>query len=439
MLRIPRALVLAMVAIVALPVCAETFALKVSKQDKEVTATADPGGLIKDGVTDIGGNEPINIKVTCATAEACTNLSVQFRGDDVCKAAGTTCEGTIAKENVKLGDLVVSSGGKAIFSSKLKPPTSGTAATTAQKIPLTEMLRTPCRFRLPGDVAAYDRNTNEAYFVTDVLGNVKIAPEENVDENDRVHVIVFADTRLLPVLHVFRKSAIRTLGTVNLAGSGLTISVPTTTAQAIVVTTPKCSSQEYILTAFAPGKGEVQIDAETDDQTETVGNFEFLVDKLYDGIISAGITRSNLSDRDFKLVTQGDKKIIFATEEDGSNEYAVFLSAFLRRRDLEKAAQGPRDIIAPTIGISMKHPGDHAYVGLSANWKLFVFTVGEHFAHVTTLAKASGLHEGDAFTGAEADIPKAKRWKHATFFGVSMDLRAMTQFFATLGGAGGGH
>ena len=444
MFRIRHLLAFSIATLTAMPLVAEEFTPKVTKENGKAAITKENGGGLKENdVTDVSGTEDVKITVTCASADLCQGLTVNFGGKDVCTAAGTSCTGTIAKTDVKLGKLIVSSGNTSIFSTTLKLETAGTDTTSTKKIALSEMLRTPCKFRLPSGApgGAYNRAASEAYFVTDVLGNVKIAPIENVDEDDRIHVIVYGDTRLLPLLHVFRKSAIRTLGTVNLAGSGLTVSVPADPAHAITESKqPQCGFQEFILTAFASGKGEVEIDVHTDEQPEAVGSFEFLVDKLYDGILSSGVAHSSLSDTDFKLVTQGDKKVIFATEEDGSNEYAVFLSAFLHRRDLEKPAERTIDLFAPTIGISMKHPADHAYVGVSVNWKLVVLTAGEHFAHVTTLSKASKLHEGDVFVGADTDLPRAKKWRAAPFVSLSMDLRAITQFFATLGGGGGtGH
>jgi hypothetical protein len=91
------------------------------------------------------------------------------------------------------------------------------------------------------------------------------------------------------------------------------------------------------------------------------------------------------------------------------------------------------DVIAPTIGMSLNKPSERGFAGLSLNWRIVVITVGEEFARVNRLSTSSGLKEGGAFTGTEAEIPTSKQWKHGHFYAVSMDLRAVTQFLSAFG------
>ncbi len=62
-----------------------------------------------------------------------------------------------------------------------------------------------------------------------------------------------------------------------------------------------------------------------------------------------------------------------------------------------------------------------------------MITSGIHVAHVTRLSSSSGLQPGSKFTGAEDEIPKAKRWENHAFVGVSVDLRVVTALLKTLG------
>jgi len=417
---------LTVLAIFAVPVLAQDFTIKVEQKDG-APAVTDFGALVKDGTTNVStGAHQITLK--CTDAATCSGLSVTFGGKELCKPTATDTSCTKAITNLGSGgDLIVQNAtGKALFTTTLAPP-----AGDKPKSELMPLLRTPCDI---DKIGGYDRQKNLATFVTDVLGNVRSGPGEAVDENDTVRVILYADTRLQPLLHVFRKSAIRTSGTINLAGAGLTVSLPKNVEHTLERTEGKCTPMTFDLNSFAPGTGVVEIDVQTDQGAQTLGSFDFDVHKLYNGIISAGFANGDLSDRTFKLLTQGDKKLIYSTEEGkGSSNYALFLTGFLRPRDLEKSANGLKDVIAPTIGMSLNKPSERAFAGLSLNWRIIVITVGEEFAKVNRLSTSSALKEGDAFTGAEADIPTSKQWKHGRFYAVSVDLRAVTQFLSAFG------
>lgn len=314
-------------------------------------------------------------------------------------------------------------------------PATGTAA-------LDELLQNPCT-NVVGVVptVGYSRQGNLISMIVAPTGRVIDAPNENMDEDDTLELWVLADSRLAPLINAKRKSAIRSVGSLQIVGAGVTIHVPTTSrAQAGTLGGPPlCEYRKFILNSFAPGRGEVEISVAQGAQPVVTGNFDFVVDRLYDGLFSFGAVRSDVVDRTFKLTPQGTDKIIYASE-DGNHQtlYAVFYTPFVwGKRDIEKKIENPLHRLNPTFGFSVNNFGDNALVGLSYDFaRGFVLLGGVHFSRVKTLSGKSGLKEGSPFTGMETEIPTEKRWEQGIFVGASIDLRAASQLLQTVFGTG---
>src|ERR1044072_5501113 len=206
---ISRSLRLVAIATIAAPPPLEQdIELKVLMTNNTNTVS-DAGGLNANDVSQISGGEH-KLSVPCS-GEDCNKLGVKFGGTSPCIVSNKVCEGKITVDPKTPGKLVIDSNGTAFFNTTLSalPPGGGKKDDETETRSLSDLLKTPCNISYSGHT--YDRATDQAVFVTDILGNVKFAPTENVDENDKIKVIVWADTRLHPLLHVFRKSAIRQL------------------------------------------------------------------------------------------------------------------------------------------------------------------------------------------------------------------------------------
>jgi hypothetical protein len=274
----------------------------------------------------------------------------------------------------------------------------------------------------------YEVLRNRAYFQVLQDGSILNQPGKAIDEDDRIVVQVFADPQDIDNLKVIRKSPTRTFNPFNPAGADTVLKVEAGAA--------RLACKQFILADFAPGKGEVEISDKSTDPVTVTGVFDFKVNPLYTGILSYGpVWTRQLGDQTFSLVAKGDKKVILASEEGRRNILYSFNYTYFwhGRRDYEKGPAETLDRINPTIGFTKDHISDHALAGVSIDLGDFVFTGGVHFGHVTRLASTSNLEPGSEFAGAEADIPKSKRWESSPYVGVSVNLRAVAALLKALG------
>lgn len=402
-------------------------------------------GLSPGAVSKVPGQEVI-LKITCTNLD-CTTVSVELNGkaQKLTKVAGEDVPLKLPNlADNKLRVLVEGSTSDP-FSTTIEVDASdgdATGTTTGTKTAaLDELLQNPCT-NVIGAVptAGYSRAGNLISMIVAPTGRVIAAPVENMDEDDVLELWVLADSRLTPLLNAKRKSAIRTVGSLQIVGAGVTIHFPEARQQGGTLGgLPPCEYRKFILNSFAPGRGEVEISVAQGAQPVVTGNFDFVVDRLYDGLFSFGAVRSDVVDRTFKLTPKGTEKIIYASEDgDHQTLYAVFYTPFLwGKRDIEKPVENPLHRLNPTFGFSVNNFADNALVGLSYDFaRGFVLLGGVHFSRVKALSGRSGLKEGSPFTGLEAEIPTEKGWEQGIFVGASIDLRAASQLLQTVFGTG---
>lgn len=280
----------------------------------------------------------------------------------------------------------------------------------------------------------YDERRNEAHFIVTPNGRILLGPGDVIDENDTVVVHVLAAKRLWDEFgfKVRRASPTRTLGTLSILGEGTVVRAGLEWhAREMIL----CEERPFPLSAFAPGTGKVEITLTREDKDVIVGDLEFLVHRLYDGMFSFGAVSGRRLTQSFGLAPQGEQNVIVAKSE-GYREisYALFFTPFLwKRRDVEKTAAW-WEHVNPTVGIAMENVFDHAYIGVSFDYKTLVFTGGMHLQRIDVLSSDSGLMPGNSFSGAADEIPVATKWERRGFVGISVDLRAAVSFLKTLGG-----
>lgn len=383
------------------------------------------------GGASIDASKPSALSFTCAGNVDCTKITATYAGSAVdVSGDAQSASGTLI---IKAGtnDLVIAYGGqpftppiKVMVAAGTASPSSTETKDTSQAVPISELLRLPCAVSV-SDVAGDDI----AQFVVSPLGAVLSAPAEPVETDDKVIVTVAADTRLLPLLNVKRKSAVRAVGTVNVIGAGVTVSLPAASAQA--THTPTCGHTQFELTDFASGTGEIGVFAYSDQGQTELGSFNFAVEPLYDGIFSFGPAKSSVTDQTYSLVPKDDKKVIAPDLTDDELTYAVLYTPFVwAKRNPERATPHVWEHINPTLGIAVQQTASNAFAGVSLDWKGFLFTAGTHYRRVKRLG--GHLKEGDVFTGAAADIPTVKRWEHSSFYAVTIDLRVAAQLLRTI-------
>jgi hypothetical protein len=396
---------------------------KVAIQVKgDVTATTVPAPLAES-----------KLKIECTPPADCTKIGAKLNETAIALTGGAQAvTGRVTKQALTEGantlSIAYAGGPPRTFAVKGASRTGEVASEpTDQPVGVGVLLKTSCP-ALPR-ITPYDLKTRKAGFLIDPLGNVLTATGEPIDESFTVEVTVLADTRLLPFLHVKRKSAIRVIGGVSIIGEGLTVPAGAVRQAA---KEPTCGTKVFVLHDFAPGKGEVAISVQADGKDTEIGGFELLVDTLYDGLFSLGVISSDLVDRTFKLRPAGTDKRIFSTEEGKSILYTVMYTPFVwAQRDIRRTVPVYQHL-NPMVGISLNEIGKHAIAGISLDFQGFVLSIGEHWARVTVLSASSGLKEGDVFAGQESEIPTARKWRHDHFFGAGIDLRAAVKLLKTI-------
>ncbi len=311
---------------------------------------------------------------------------------------------------------------------------------------LFDLVTSPCRDRLAAEIEtlpAYDRKHNLAVVLLSPTGQLLSGDLSQFDEDDELHVLMLARTGLHGRLKVYRKSAIRTLGNLNIVGAG---EPPPTIAQA--AREPRCEVRQHVIRDFASGRGEVEISVLNEDLTsQAVGNLEISVHPLYDGAFIFGGVRTPLLNPKFTLTPDS---LITIAEDGAAADHRILLAVFYTpfiwgRRDLEK----PRDLLDhralnPTIGLVLNDVSEHFLAGVSYDVISSVYlAAGAHFGRVraldpnaTNTATSAPYRVGDKFTGAADAIPTVTNWETDFFVAVGLDLRAAVQLLKkVVGGA----
>jgi hypothetical protein len=395
---------------------------------------------LTNGGESLATSTEYQLEITCVEGADCTKAEVNLN-DDLSRPEdqdGGTIELTLALAG---NELKVSYGGSQKISTTVAvQPGGGTVdgnTKDTEEVPLEKLLQNPCTDVLAQPQTGYSREGNLSVRAVDITGRMLSDPQENMDEDDSLVLYVLVDRQLAPLVSARRKSAIRTVGALQIVGNGIKLNLPKTLAQA--AGPGACEYKKFTLDSFAPGTGEVEIQvSQGSAQPLAVGGFDFIVHRLYDGMFSLGALRSDLVDRSFKLTPQGDDKVIYASENgDQTTLYAVFYTPFVwGKRDIEKDVPNPLHRLNPTFGVSINNFADNALIGATYDFPRGILLVGGlHLSRVSNLA--GGLKEGDVFTGEQADIATKKEWDQGWFLGVSIDLRAAGQLLDTVfGGVG---
>ncbi len=365
----------------------------------------------------------------------------------------------VGKRFVTLDSLLVTSAegaGRRSVSIPAFIPTSTTTITTAaptsqarqaERRPLPELLVTDCDALLMSTVATQRASLiadDTARFVVNPLGIVAARPPENIDEADVVEVTVVGTQQLLPQLVVRRSSAFRTPGGLSVLGAEVEIPVDASALQRQALgLEPECDARVYRLADFAPGRGEVEIAVRADGGEQSLGTFDFGVNRLYHGAISLGVMWTTLGDPEFGLVFDGQDSVITQTQDPpgadkteangGRFLWGLFYHPFVPKRDVEKE----RTRATCALGVGLNDISQNFFLGGSLDWASNVYLVlGAHVGRVTDIDERSGLKLGDPFDGTSDEIPTVRKWKVGFFVGGSLDVRAAVQLLrAALGGA----
>lgn len=459
---------------------AALLATAASAQEVRWTTTITPGGIqAATGITDTAANQvPKNGKavltITCTAGANCAGVSATLVQTN--NLTGAKRRATVAPQHPDAstavfeiaGADVLATGGRTDLRLALAADTIGrfdlvhdaiAATVTGQRNrtppepSLAELLQRDCRseFRFSAD-SLYDRRHNSATFIVTPVGTVLRRPAPVIDENDSVTVMVLADERLLPLLKVYRKSAIRTVGAVRFIGQGTDLSkVFRQQAERVdslrPAAPPQCRIETFVLHDFEQGKGEVEISALTgklgdEDATEVVGGFEFNVNPLYSGAFSLGAMRTTLSAPEFGLAANGGNNVISVRENGEFRvKYLLMYTHFIwGKRDVEKLPGNPLQRLNPSMGVVIDDIPNNWVGAVTADpFEGVYISYGVHFGRVKRLDPESDLEVGDVFTGEEDDIPTRQHWVGKPFFSVTVDVRAAAELLrmALTGAAGG--
>ena len=422
-------------------------------------------GINADDQTLIMGN-PAKLLFLCSAGIDCRKVAVTLKSNlpvDATEAVGSVSL-TVDPDSSD-NDLTIFFQGVAKLHTKLvlankdagtpTPPagtTNGVPATQpgfVDKTELPQRLQNPCGrgSKLPAPPADLPKD-HPFVFVTPtgkvLSANELPQPGGNpphqvaIDESQSLTVYLLVDDVLASFINVRRKSALRDITAISLIGGTTTTSNAQLGREPIKV--EPCQYRAFDLSDFAPGTGQVEINFPVDGQLSTVGSFDIRVDRLFRGILSFGVVSSRVSDKSFQLApaADGSGKVIVASEKgDRQALYAVMLTPFIwGPRNLADEKLSFHKRFNPIFGLSTSNLTDHAFAGISFDYKWMVLSGGVHFARVTELAPKSGLHTGSPFTGAATDIPTGKRWTSSAFVAASLDLRVATQLLKAVAGIG---
>jgi len=271
----------------------------------------------------------------------------------------------------------------------------------------------------------YDEKENTAWFIVTPLGGILDGPTVSIDEDDKVLVTVLADPKLLMRLTVRRTSEIRSLGALNIIGAtgepGGADRTPSSEQPNV------CGFRTFALRDFQPGRATVEISILEQGKDLRLGTFEFVVSRLYHGMLSIGPVVTWGQIQSYQIVESAGQPTIATTESgDVEVQYPIFFTYFVwGKRDIEKPPQALLHRLNPTIGVSTEDVGDNAFGGGSLDFGALLLTGGIHFAKTRILAPESGLEVGSVFPGTTEEIPTSRKWKGFGFGGITVDVRAM--------------
>jgi len=365
------------------------------------------------------------LNITCAAKVDCAAVKVMSAGGAVeiqpANTSSSSARVYVLKDAVN--PIVITVQGREVGRADL-----GTSA-TPQAAP------GPLICRPPSDIpATYDRRANRATFWVSHIGNIWAYPEDQIDENDDVEVVVIAPEDLLPKIRVRRTSTTRVVGGITIIGDQLF-------RQAAEVRSQRCGTLKVVLSDFAPGEGTVQIALIEQDKEIPTGTVSFSVAPLYDGYLSYAAVYTDATARTFKLAPSPDGNIIVPGEatQHGDREirFAVFYTPFVwGKREIVKGPDAWYHRINPTFGITISELAEHFLYGASFDFGGFTVAGGLHSARQTILSPDSGLQIGDVFAGAATAIPTATDWTHKGFVAAGVDLRAAVTLFKSALGVG---
>jgi hypothetical protein len=420
---------------------AQTWTITIGPNDS-VTST------LQAGAPNVITQGQATVNVSCQNGVDCSKagLRLESNGATVAVLGPPTSSAiglafTVPQASVSNGmDLAVLFNGNKIDSYSLGTSSAAVAPSTTPAAPavsttpasLGDLLALPC----PGTytVPEYDKKGNLGEIVVNPLGTVLVSNlDTDFDENDSLVVRIVADLRLLPLLTAVRTSAFRNVTTVQIVGGDQTATA--LKRQGALVA--NCGEQKFLLSNFAPGRGQVQISALQGTQLAPTGSFDFNVNPLYTGMLTLGAARTDLVDPGFKIASVGGQTVIAAGEEgDQDLVYTLFYTPFVwGKRDLQKTEPWYKHF-NPTIGVAPQDVTNNAFVGITADLPAGIaLTFGRHFRQIEVLQQ--GLTVGSPFSGTADQLPTANKWEDDNFWAVSIDLRAMTQVLrAALGGGG---
>lgn len=455
-----------------LAAAAALLATTAAAQDVQWTATLTSNDDVQpvSGITDQGPN-PVPkdgkavLTITCSGGADCTQVTAavtQFNTQTQPPTATTkriaarSSSSTTATFDVAGAD-VFGSGGRTELRIALATNTRGRfelvhatsvadAATGAKQTSTTpsvaDLLKRDCRSEVAlTNGPFYNEGLNSATFIVTPVGNVLRRPAPVIDETDSVTVLVLADERLIPLLKVYRKSAIRTVGAVRFIGEGTDLSkvfrpqAERVGGDTTAAPPPRCRLESYVLRDFEHGKGEVEISVLTgkvddDDVTQVVGGFDFNVNPLYSGAFALGAMRTTLDAPEYGLTANGGNNVISIRENgDFRVKYLLIYTHFIwGKRDVEKLPRNPLYRLNPSMGVVIDDIPNNWVGGITADpFEGVYLSYGIHYGRVKQLDPESGLHVGDVFTGQADAIPTRQHWVGKPFFSVTVDVRAAAE------------
>ncbi len=352
--------------------------------------------------------------------------------------APTISGSTVVYDLAPLGSeasLTIQYNGVDVQPIQVAPPTGSDSGAQQPSVTASvkDLLKTACT-NVPNLPASSPNTVN---MIASANGNVlrTDSPDGAITEADTVVVQVVVDANLVPFVQVTRTSSLRLGGGINILGSDVTIPagfLKKGTKQPAAT----CGVVKAILTGFAPGKGTIQISAQTGSDQVILGTIELAVHPLYTGMFSLGGAWGSVNDPSFSVVSNGTMNAngtpntVVTSTESGSHRfvYVLFYTPFVwGGRDIQRSIPFWQHI-NPTVGLALNDPVNNAFFGLSIDlFNSIIFTGGGMVSHVAELDPSSNLMPGSPFSGTAGDLPITHSWKTGHFFAVSVDLRAAVQ------------
>lgn len=391
-----------------------------------------------------GANGKIAIKLPAG--RACSDLSAELLNPDdnspvgkptIEPGSGNGCL-VLAKQvpptgyllSLKMGSTPVTTSAKLLLMPRAENR-SDPDATDTGSITLADALSCTSTATNCGD--CYQPKTNTAHFEVTAVGTVLHGPTSSIDENDAIEVTVHAHRDLIPFLQVRRTSAIRNTDDLRIVGKDIKLPQLGGSRQA---SGEPCSKITVFLRDFAPGPATVTISARVGEKSIDLGSFEFVVNRLYHGVLGFGPVASAAKPTHYTIVDRAGTSVIEETRAkgDGKLSYAFTYTAFIKRRDLEKDLPWKSwERVNPTLGFLTQDPHLNALIGLSYDLPTIMLTVGVHLTQGERLTKQSRLFVGAPFDGQASAIPRRDVLESGLFASVQLDLRAALALIGAMG------